>query len=185
MNINLNMENRTKTANMGWAFLRLLPSKSESGTMGLITTEKSDKKRNVYSVDDNVRRAMEIHDALDLQLSMASGITAICAEAMSFPRSSKVSAQIAMTWGVICSLCKKYKISLLQVSPQQAKVRVCGIKTASKLEIQAALDTAFPNAADNVSHLPKSKWEHPYDALAAALACSQDDSIQMVRRLLL
>lgn len=167
--------------------------------MGLIRTEKSDKKREVRAADDNVRRAREITTALDglfrkgapqadVVLSMPP-VRAVCAEAMSFPRNASNAAKVAMCWGVITALVHTRELSIAQASPQEVKLALCSRKDASKEEIREAVERRFGADlsgriydADGRVLTRKDRLEHPYDALAAAVTCLKSEVIQALWR---
>lgn len=167
--------------------------------MGLIRTEKSDKKREVRAADDNVRRAREITTALDGLFRTGApqeGVTlpippvrAVCAEAMSFPRNASNAAKVAMCWGVITALIHTRELSIVQASPQEVKLALCSRKDASKEEIREAVERRFGADlsgriydADGRVLTRKDRFEHPYDALASAVACLNSEVVQALWR---
>lgn len=139
-----------------------------------IRTRPSHKRLRVLSADDNVRRAQELLRALALE-SVEFPPALICAEAMSYPRSSASAAKLAMSWGLLVSI----GAPLVQASPQAIKQAVCGGKTASKLEVQAAVTSVFPGALDAVA---KGKREHMADAVGAVLACQHSPEMIILQR---
>lgn len=175
-------------ANIGYAVVLLNPSGTLTPVnMGVLRTEKSDAKRNSLASDDNVRRAREIHGFLrDLLRDGPHGLVrAICAETMSFPRSSSVAAKMAMCWGVIAALSAEFDIPVLQATPQGLKLKVSGAKTASKDDVQKALEHTFGRRklADLCKGTPPSLQEHPFDALGSVLACSDSEVLRVARRM--
>lgn len=155
--------------------------------MGVFETDKSSAKRNVLASDDNVRRAREIYRFLRVLLRDGSvgPVCAICAETMSFPRSSSVAAKMAMCWGVVAALSEEFDIPILQTTPQGLKLAVCGNKSASKEEVQQALEKRFGEKllTDLVKETTPSKQEHPFDALGAVVACSSSEVLRLARRM--
>lgn len=171
-------------ANLGYAVLTLDPA-PRVVAFGVFQTAASVKKRNVLSVEDNVRRAVSIARHLRWLATYAPNTVAICAEAMSFPRSSSVAAKVALTWGAIASLSEAAAIPILQASPQHVKKETCGVKTATKEEVQAVVERLYPEIVPWRTAIPHSAWEHPHDALAVAHVMLQSDLVQMMRRTLL
>lgn len=170
-------------ANTGWAQLELGGSTTPEKllAMGLIETEKSSKKQKVLSSDDNYRRAREIAKAL----RKLPRPTVICAESMSFPRNSSAAAKVAMTWGVIADFCEVEDIPMLMTSPKELKRAVCSDATASKEDVQKALRLRFadlPIGLLKEAGIPPSSQEHPYDALAAAVACLDSETLRLLRK---
>lgn len=167
--------------------------------MGLIRTEKSDKKREIRAADDNVRRAREITVAMDRLFRTGATqegvalpippVRAVCAEAMSFPRNASNAAKIAMCWGVISALIHTRELSIVQASPQEVKQALCSRKDASKAEIREAVESRFGADlsgriydADGRVLTRKDRFEHPYDALASAVACLKSEVVQALWR---
>lgn len=171
-------------ANVGWALVELDGSGGKEVLlgMGLISTEKSAKKQNVLASNDNYRRAREIARALR---AMTPKPHVICAEAMSFPRNASAAAKVAMTWGVVADYCESEGIAMLMASPKELKNAVCQNASASKEEVQAALRIRFgarPGELLKAAGVPPSSQEHPYDGLAAVVACLPSETLTLLRR---
>lgn len=168
---------------LGYAVVELTGTTISVKTLGIIRTEKSDKKRKVLASDDNLRRARELVRAFH---PIAEGTVAICAEAMSFPRNSSAAAKVAMCWGVVACLSELMDVPIVQVSPKELKRAVCGNATASKEEVAKALDQRFGRtfAEELVGKgVAPSFHEHPYDALGAVVASLESEVLRMARRL--
>jgi crossover junction endodeoxyribonuclease RuvC len=168
---------------LGAAVVELSPKHALVLALHHSSTEKSDKKRSVYASDDNLRRAQELSVSLE-NLIAAYHPVALCVEAMSFPRNASSAQKVGIAWGVIASLARQYGLPVLQQSPQAIKLAVCGRKDASKEDVQAALHTRYSNltALDKTAKLTKTVREHPYDALAAVVACLNSEVILLARR---
>lgn len=167
-------------ASLGYAVIVLDP-KPRVVRFGVFRTEKTAKKQNVLSVEDNVRRAMLIAGFLRDLATCAPRTVAIAAEAMSFPRSSSVAAKVALTWGAIAGLAEAAGIPILQASPQQVKAAVCGVKTATKEEVQAAVLSLYPEIARLRKGIVRGQWEHAHDSLAVAHLMLKSHVVQMLR----
>jgi crossover junction endodeoxyribonuclease RuvC len=174
-------------ASIGYARVLFDGERLEVERMGVFRTEKSSNKRKVFASDDNMRRAREIHTFLcDLLREGPHGpVRAVCAETMSFPRSSSVAAKMAMCWGVLAGLSQQFDVPILQASPMELKNKVAGSKKASKEEVQAALEKRFGKSKLQklCADVPASFFEHPYDALGAVVACSDSEVIRLARRM--
>lgn len=168
-------------AALGVAVVRLLPDGEEVLALELIRTEKEKAKRKVLAADDNVRRAREAAREL-MTLWEQHDVVAIAAESMSFTRHASVSQKMGMTWGVIASLAEVYELPIVQASPQRVKDAVCGSKTASKEDVEAALKARYPEAAPLFAG-PNGQREHVWDALAAVVAALESDVVRMARHL--
>jgi crossover junction endodeoxyribonuclease RuvC len=174
-------------ASIGYAHVLLETSSENPVRMGVFETEKSSKKRHVLASDDNVRRAREIAVFLNELLTKGphGPVRAICAETMSFPRSSSVAAKMAMSWGIISALSSLLDIPILQATPMELKLRVTGSKVADKEAVQRALETRYGKAKlDTLCEgLAGGKLEHPYDALGAVVACRDSELLRLARRM--
>lgn len=177
-------------ASVGWSVLKLLPSGEELVEMGVIRTEKSAAKRNVRASEDNLERAKEIAAAFQTLIDKYR-VQLICAETMSYPRNSSAAAKMAMCWGVLAALAHQYGIPIAQATPQEVKKAVTGRKDSSKEEVQEAVRSLFPVLqGGEAKHggpyilraVPRSLWEHPYDATAAVVACRQSEVLLFARR---
>lgn len=175
-------------ANVGYAVMRLTKNGVEPVTMGLIKTKKSDKKLNVLSSDDNFRRGREIAVALLDIVENPPGLDgrfiSVCAEKKSFPRNASSAAKVAYCWGILCLLSVITGLPVLSASPQEIKLSLCGKANASKAEIQEACIRSFgQHITELVKGIAKSSQEHPYDAAATVLACSDSETLCMARRM--
>jgi len=152
--------------------------------MGLIETKKSDKKLKVLASDDNTRRGREIVNSLDEVLD-GYHIHAICAESKSFPRNASAAAKVAIFWGILIKTAVLLNVPILQASPQLIKRRMCSKANATKKEVQDACDHMFgPELIHRlVKGIAGSKLEHPYDGLAAVVACSDSEALCLARRM--
>ena len=143
-----------------------------------IVTEKSDKKRKVRASDDNLRRISELYNGVAALVHPET--IAICAESQSWPRNSGACAKVGMAWGVIGSIAQMHRIPVLQSSPQEIKRKIAGAKNASKADVRKALNKLYPSI--RWPSTVKGK-EDTGDALAAVVACLDDQVIQMALRI--
>lgn len=171
-------------AEFGYAVARIEADREVVIEMGLIETEKSDKKQKVHAVEDNARRAQEIAREL-YALVKKYRPYALSAEAFSPPRHASVAGKMGLTWGVIMTLAELTRMPVLQVTPQMLKRVVCPtIKGASKAEIIAAIQARYPGCESTfASRIPPSKWEHPFDALGTIVATLNGETIRAARRM--
>src|SRR5690606_6833193 len=151
-------------------------------SVAVVRTEPSGKKRHIRAADDNLERARAIAKEIARWVDDWNPV-AICAESMSFPRSASSAAKIAMCWGTIASIAEAHRLPVLQATPQEIKLAVAGCKTASKEEVQAAVEGHLsPFAAKCIEEIPRSQREHVYDASAAVLACEDSEVIRRARQ---
>lgn len=168
-------------ASVGWAVVELDGNVERLIGLGVLRTKKSARKQNVLAAADNFRRARELGRELG-RLVHEHRIDVVCAEAMSFPRSSSVAAKMAMCWGVLAQLCEALALPLVQASPKDIKRAVSGSAAASKDDVQAALSLRFPDAVGLVAGLPSGLHEHAFDAGGAVVACLSSDVVIAARR---
>lgn len=152
-------------ANIGYGLVDITKTSVKVVGAGVFTTAASSKKRKVLATDDNLRRAREIAEWLD-DLIAARYVRAICAESMSFPRNSSAAAKVAMTWGIIASLAYREELPIIQASPQEIKLALCGVKSASKVEVEEAVERLY-TVKPFLEGTARGLHEHAYDAVAA------------------
>ena len=178
-------------ASIGWSVIRMDASGESLVELGVIRTEKSTAKRNVRASEDNLERAKEIAQELRALIDKYR-VQLICAETMSYPRNSSAAAKMAMCWGVLAALAGQYNIPIAQATPQEVKKAVTGKKDASKEEVQEAVRALFTSLqGGEAKHggpyvlraVPRSLWEHPYDATAAVIACRESEVFLLARRM--
>lgn len=170
-------------ASIGIALVRLLPESEEIEYLGLIRTEKSSAKRKVLAADDNFQRSRLISRRL-IEL-MDRGVSLVCAESMSFPRNASAAAKMSLCWGALAALAELRQLPVVQASPSEIKKKVCGEKTASKEDVEAAMVRRYGGGVEkflNASGVTKTTREHPVDALAAVVACLDSEVVRMARR---
>lgn len=174
-------------ANLGIAVVELVGGGDKLVHLDVMRTEKSAKKRDVLASDDNLRRAREVSVRL-MSVFTTYKIAAICAESMSFPRSSSAAAKMAMCWGAAAMLVAQNDIPLVQASPQEIKQTVCGRKDASKEDVEAAVRARYPNAhglfSGRAPPIAPSYREHAYDAAAAIMtALVKSEAVRAIRKM--
>jgi Holliday junction resolvasome RuvABC endonuclease subunit len=169
-------------ASTGWALVELHPSgEIHIKSLGLIETEKANKKQKVLASDDNFKRARELSRAIRYLIYGMDNLI-LCSESMSFPRNSSTAAKMAMCWGVIADICEEDGLPMLMATPKEIKKAV-GSEDSSKDAVQAALHRRFGDRfvqALVASRLPKSKHEHPVDALASVVACLDSETLRLM-----
>lgn len=169
-------------SSVGWAIVEHHPDAGvRLVSLGVMRTKKATRKQNVLAAADNFRRAQEIGRELGA-LMLSARVDVVCAEAMSFPRSSSVAAKMAMCWGVLAQLCETLSLPLTQASPQQIKRSVTGNAAASKDDVAAALSLRFPDTVALVASVPASLHEHAHDAVGAIVACLESDVVRAAAR---
>jgi Holliday junction resolvasome RuvABC endonuclease subunit len=80
-------------ANVGYAVVNIQANYDQVLAMGLIRTEKANKKAKTRASEDNLVRAKEIAAEL-VTLIDRHHISIICAETMSYPRNAAAAAPI-------------------------------------------------------------------------------------------
>jgi crossover junction endodeoxyribonuclease RuvC len=119
---------------------------------------------------DNVRRVQEIGRGIVGVLDRLEPPAFIACEAMSFARSASASHKVGLAWGTIAEIARSYRAPVVQASPQEIKIALCGRKNASKDDVILEIERRFPEV-----QWPKrlALWEHAADAVGAAVTCIQ------------
>lgn len=167
-------------ATFGWAAVKLGASAEDDQLLevGAIATEKSDKKRQVRSSEDLVRRARELDRAIAF-VNDRWTVAAVCAETMSWPRNSASSARIGIGWGILIGCVGDRPMA--QASPQEVKLAMGLARSASKEEVQIAVRKRFGRRAFDRAQIHPALFEHAYDAAAVVVACLDNETIRMLR----
>jgi len=169
-------------AKFGYAVFALTPDGEKVVEVEVIKTQKDAKKRQTLAASDNHRRTQEIYFALS---KIVSGglIVAAASEASSLPRNASTSYKLGRADGAWTSVLTQYSIPLAEASPQAIKKALCGNNSASKVEVQAALEKRYPDQFDDFKKkYPKGMWEHGFDAAASIVACLDSDIFKMARQ---
>lgn len=149
----------------------------------VVETTKEDKKRAVASSDDIVRRGRELASRF-LWLMDAWHPQIICAESISFPRSSVASLMIGIAWGEIIVEATRRGIPIPQLSPQRIRdgVGLSAIvdgkrQKVTKLMVEECCARQVPHARKMIEAIAivAGHREHAWDALAAIIACRNTD----------
>ncbi|MDY0001408.1 MAG: crossover junction endodeoxyribonuclease RuvC [Polyangia bacterium] len=164
-------------AALGLARLEVNSLVERAEALAVVRTAKSARKAEVLATSDNARRLAELVDAI---APLMEGVVCIAMEAQSWPRHAGSAVKVALAHGAVIAMARERGIPLVQVSPQDLKRRVTGSRTASKAEVQAALERRFgPLAWPS----PASIVGHAADALGAALCATGHPAVMMQRRL--
>lgn len=173
----------------GWAVIRLHPDREQLISLGVIRP-KSDKTLERKRDNDQHRGAQLATELLELTRHWRPGV--ICVEALAHaPVRTRAGSSIPVVatsksgraWGQVDMLAALYRCALLQVAPQTIK-RVCaGSASASKAEVQAALDERFNGALSRHLRMirAKSVHEHAVDAVGAVVALLDDPHLRLAR----
>jgi len=171
-------------AALGWAQADYDPEaqKLKVASMGVITTEKSDKKKKVRDTDDNFKRTQEICRILD---DLFADAHAVAAEEMSSPRNSRTVKLLGMAWGVVATLADIYEHPVVQISVDTLKKTIAHDARASKADIIEHVNQAFGEdlAEQHLDGVAEGLHEHAYDALAAIMCSLNTDVIRMAVKL--
>ena len=175
----------------GWSVVRVGVNDEELVALGVLRTKKG--KDAKLKRDDDHRRYAELARGL-LEVTSRWRPAVICAEALTHvparpgrpgrprrPAPVLAVSKGARVWGLVDMLSEVYRVALLQAAPQTIKKATTGKASASKPEVQAALDERF---AGRVAELlapirAKSVHEHPVDATGAVIALREHESIRI------
>ena len=154
-------------ASLGWAVVSFTSDGPVCEAAGVKRT-KPDRTKLKYN--DTVDRARSLYDHLQT-LVIEHDIRIIASEAQSWTRFANADRSIATVFGLLAALGVEYTAPVVQLTPQDVKVRVCGKKTATKNDIQQAVFRIAANAQSHIESIKAStQREHAADAVAVALA---------------
>lgn len=161
-------------SNCGFVLVELNPTNMKPSVieMKLVETEKSKNKQTRKSCDD-ISRAKEIIEALQRYENLADIVVA------EVPHGSQ-SANGMKSYGMCCAILAGIKKPLIQLSDQQVKKCILGVRSATK---QQMIDWAFDTQ-------PEAPWllrggrllnknEHLADAYAAIETAIKSDEFKL------
>ena len=132
-------------------------------------------------IEDELRRIREV--AAFVAGWLGAGVIAICMEEQGHPpKASRTNIRkMAYPVALVGALAGERGIPVLPVPPKQIKKMLTGSGTATKKDVQAALEARY-----GAIEWPKQRslHEHPSDALGAIVACLDHPTIQMARRMM-
>lgn len=168
-------------ASFGYAVVQLLPDTERIVTVNVIRTKKDTRKGQVLASDDNFRRTRAIYSALR-SVIVEHKVVALTAEAMSYPRNASVAAKMSLAWGVIASLAEEFQLPTAQATPTKIKKAVAGSNKATKEDLQNALRRRYKGEFFAFQQaMPKTMWEHGFDAVGSVVTCLDGDVLRMAR----
>jgi len=157
-------------ANIGYCVVYVEDATLQFKPMAMGVIRTSDKNLTGSVSEKNMIRVNEITKTLNNLITTWQPISIVC-EAMSYPRNASTAGKMSLCWGAIGALSTIHNIDLVQVSPQNIKKCVAGIKTASKDDIinsiNKIMDQSEIEALLKKTNVPSSLREHAYDAFGA------------------
>lgn len=166
-------------ANLGWALLDCSGVRPRCLAGGVIRTKPN---RTANRCDDNVRRCGDLTKAIE-ELHKKHRFAFIAAEAQSWTRHANADRAVAQAWGVIAAISEMHGCPVIQLRPQDVKLKISGRQSTSKGALQNMVEHRVENATAMLSGIAKSHQNHASDALAVALASQFHPLIQTVKRL--
>jgi Holliday junction resolvasome RuvABC endonuclease subunit len=171
-------------AEMGYAFVRLMPNEHVID-LGAFRTKKDPRKKRVLCSDDEFRRVREIARYLDELLVRHGRPAVVCFEAQSYPRNAATVRKMALAWGAAAAVIELRSMADSHASPQAIKKTLCGAANASKKAVRAALEQRYGEPLKRLlSPLSAKNAAHPCDALGAIITCSDGPEVRMARGML-
>lgn len=150
----------------------------------VLRTERSAEKRRIRVADDTADRISYLAGELHEVLKRTPDVVALCVEAVALPygklQTSVVSA-LGRARGIVDTLAVVHGLPVVEEQPQFLKKLATGTKSASKEDVQTALEARFPELGA-LWPPQKTLREHAGDAVAAALAGLQSDVVKAARR---
>jgi len=164
MSVILGIDNGLR--NFGWAAIDDQVPGPIGG--GLIETENSSAKLHLHAADDNQRRGLEL--ARDLAIAFHQYRPDVVAmESLTCVRSATASQGMGIAFGVVLALSRASGVRIYQYPPKDAKKRLTGYRTATKVAIEEALlgqgfDMTPWLLRSKQGKVLKGKKEHIWDA---------------------
>ncbi len=174
----------TGLAHMG--IVMLSARSSELFAADVFETKPDKRKREVLSSDDIVRRADRVAVRLE-ELIDRWRPAVVCAEAISFPRSSSAALKIGVAFGLVIAACSRRRLALPQFSPQMIRNGLGLQRSANgkrgavtKEDVELKVRKLYPRAQRMIDRIEinDADREHAWDALAAAHACRDSDLVR-------
>lgn len=109
-------------ANFGWAVADVSQPVPRILAAGVIKTEKSSKKLNVGSADDNQRRMSEIAEVLLRLTDPKFGVKLIVAEQMTLPTHKLGALGVMAGVAIYTTIAKARDLPVVTVAPKQLKL---------------------------------------------------------------
>lgn len=167
-------------ASLGWAAALLYPDGIAPLALGVVETRKDEEPgwsrvggKAPGARAEEKRRVTELATGVHTLVEQFAPV-AILTEGFSPTRDSSVSSHLAMTWSVLFLEALHRGLPFHDVSPQDLKEGLCGSRKAEKRDVEEALARMFGAAFLREMLLGGgTRWgarEHPFDALAAAVA---------------
>jgi Holliday junction resolvasome RuvABC endonuclease subunit len=172
-------------ATCGWSDVVLLGDREEVRDLGVFLTQKSSKKQNVHSSNDDLRRAEELAEKMADHVERVRPF-AMVVEGKSLPRNASSSCKIGMAWGAFAATVRRFRLPVVQASPQQVRKALDLPRNASKDDVKAKV-LGSPNLIPEqvlerfCSRIPDRFREHPLDATAVVLACRESEILRLAR----
>lgn len=151
---------------------------------GVLSNPIANKKRRIFTGDDNQRRTEHVAAFLKNLLTPPEGQpAAICAESFVYHRGIKASAKMGLAWGTLITRALDAQLPLLSATPQEIKIATHGSKKATKEEVQLAVLARYgADLADQLGSVAPSDHEHAYDAVGAVVALLNADVVRLARQ---
>ena len=168
-------------ANFGWAVVQF--EKAQPPRLLASGVIRTDARAGRLTVSEsNAQRCGQIADALvDIMDNWRPWI--IGTEAQSWTRRHKADVQVAQAFGIIFALAGVDGCPVVHLPPQVVKQKICGVKSATKQQIQDALADRLVDYGPTIGQIPKTTRHHAADAAAVALAAQTSDlALALVRR---
>ena len=131
--------------------------------------ERAPRAQLRVSVDD-ARRMGELCAAIESMVE-DSGAGAVAVEVFTVVPGKMAGGAVktAMAYGALYALARARGLLWLPLVPTDLKRALCGRASASKGEVQHAVEARIAGATEALARLAKGKREHAADAMASAL----------------
>lgn len=169
----------TGLAAFGYAEAEIRPTGLVFVGVEVWRTKPSPARRRLRKCDDTADRvrflAARLHEAIGVVRPVA-----LCVEAVALPfgksKASVISA-LGRSRGVVDALAEVHRLPVLEETAARLKQATAGTASASKVEVQTALEAAYPELRAMFAAVLPSMVEHCSDAAASIVACRNSDVV--------
>lgn len=162
---------------------------AELGPRGLVfarvevwRTKPSSKRTKIRKADSTAERVRYLAGQLH-GLIVATQPVALCVEAVALPfgksKASVISA-LGRARGIVDALAEVHRLPVLEEGASRLKQATGCAANASKADVRAALEGAYPELREMFAAVLPSMVEHCSDAAASIVACRNSDVAQAV-----
>ncbi len=144
-----------------------------------VRTRPADKGRRLYQADADGERVDEIARALDRAIARATRPLVVACEAPAGAQHAASAKALGLVYGCVRGVLAAHGLTPLMCQAFDAKKAAAGSRSASKLDVEAAMRQRWPGAF--ASGIAKPVAEAIADALAVACVALEHPMVRSMR----